>query len=129
MSTRRPEDYVHGGSVIVPARVAGLLGRVIGDQLRLAQRLNDPEFYQVLVALRLAGLARGADIGTSVASAPEPDRRLVLDVSAVAKRIGIGSRAVRKAITEQRLEAEMVGGRWIVTAAAAENFQNRRARK
>lgn len=125
---RPPEHYVHGDGevVIVPARVAAwLAGAAHLDQLRARIRGADPEVDSVLVALTVAAMKwRTSATGSADAPRPEvaPGSPWVSSTQA-ADLLGIGDRAVRLAIDEQRLQAEKVQGRWRIAREDVEHYR------
>lgn len=129
---RPPEAFVHGGGevVVVPARVASwLLRHAALDRIRAEVRGADPEVDAVLVALRVAGLYWRASATGSVV-APEPEAGALsqwLSTTQAADRLGITDRAVRLAISERRLPAEQVAGRWRITREDVEHYRAARA--
>ena len=139
MSPPRPAEHlVHGLDapvVIVSGRVAAwLLSRAGLDQYHRAQRGDDPEVDQVLVALKLAAIAwrernTGTDRGTQEAGTPPqatPSPQWLTTTHA-ARSLGIGTRAVRKAIHTGRLPAQWAGGCWWINPEDVEHYRARRA--
>jgi excisionase family DNA binding protein len=122
--------------VLVSGRVAAwLLSRARLDEYHRVHRGDDAEVDQVVVALKLAALAWrersvvGTDHGTRTADtpaqrAPSPDW---LTTTAAARSLGIGTRAVRKAIGAGRLPATWAGGCWWIDPEDVEHFRARRA--
>lgn len=131
---RPAEHYVHGAGagtvVVVPARVAALLERYAGlADFRIKTRGRDGELDHVLVALHYAALswreASSARSGTPNPEPPEPARESRwMTTAQVASRLGITSRAVRKAISDGRLHGELDGSSWRINA---EDFAHYRA--
>lgn len=135
---RPPEAYVHGldgPMVVVPARVAALLMRRAGlDDYHRAHRGEDPELDAVLVGLKTAAAAWRAmhvpsDSGSAVvelAAQQRPSPRQ-LSTAQAARALGISPRAVRQAIAENRLDAEVVGGRYVLTPDDVAHYRAKRA--
>ncbi len=131
MATRPPEHYIHGdGSVVVvPRRVCAYLNRYADlERFRLQTRGQDAEVDSVLIAFRLAELKwREAATGTKEAARPElegPSTTWISTTQAAA-HLGVGDRAIRKAIAEGRLHAVSVAGRWRIQREQLEHFKTR----
>jgi len=128
--SRPAEHYLHagGGVVIVPARVAALLNRAVLDDWRPGVREVDPELDAVLTALSVAGRAwRNASTGTATPAKPElATKSEWLSTTQAATKLRITDRGARKAITDGRLDAVKVAGRWRVSREALAHFQARR---
>lgn len=128
---RSPAAYVHGDGrvVVVPARVAAWLERHAGLRaLRTAHRGADPEVDGVLVALGVAaatwrqqtlGSVRGIDLAANA----EPVASSPLTTAEAGQLLGIGSRAIRKAIAEGRLQAERHGDTWRISREEVEHYR------
>lgn len=130
---RAAEQMTFGGGrgpvVIVSARVADYLNRHAGLGLyRKTHRGHDPEVDAALLALAVVGGAwSGTGTGTSVAAPAEPVRRSTsLGSAEAAARLGITSRAVRRAIAEDRLKATRIGNAWRINTADIEHYRARR---
>lgn len=128
-ASRPPAAYVHGVDapvVVVPARVCAWLERHARlNEVRVENRGADPEVDAVLVALRLAALTwRTSATGTPVAAKPEPatDLNQWLSTTQAADILYITDRAVRLAISEKRLPATQVNGRWRITREDVQHF-------
>jgi excisionase family DNA binding protein len=126
---RSPEAYVHGlGSpvVVVPARVCAWLERHAHlNEVRIESRGIDAEVDAVLVALRLAALTwRNTATGSAVAAKPEAtaDLNQWLSTTQAADILYITDRAVRLAITEKRLPATQVNGRYRIAREDIQHF-------
>lgn len=130
---RPPESYIHGVAapiVIVPARVATWLERYAGlNDLRIRARGNDPEVDSVLQALHRAALHwRTTVTGTNQAPAPEePAQSKWYSTTEAAERLGITDRAVRLAITQKRMGATNLNGRWRITSEDIAHFKAAKA--
>lgn len=129
---RGPEHFVHGGGqvVVVPARVAAWLLRHGGvDRLRSQVRGADAEVDAVLVALTVAGqFWRASATGSQVDPEPEAaPRSQWLSTTEASDRLGITDRAVRLAISEDRLAAEQIDGRWRLRREDVEHYAAARA--
>lgn len=130
---RPPESYIHGVTapiVIVPARVATWLERYAGlNDLRIRARGNDPEVDSVLQAMHRAALHwRTTVTGSDQAPAPEePAQSKWMGTQEAAAALGITDRAVRLAITQKRLHATNLHGRWRITPEDIEHFKAAKA--
>ncbi|MFJ1510909.1 helix-turn-helix domain-containing protein [Cellulosimicrobium funkei] len=122
---------VDGPAVVVPARVAAWLEARAGlSGLRVKARGIDPEVDAVLVAIRVVGLAwRDSATGSHVEPEPEVPRGSSqwLSTGQAADLLGITDRAVRLAISENRLPAQQVAGRYRITRADVEHYRAARA--
>lgn len=124
------EHFVHGDQVIVPAEFAYLLDRLCLNQIRPKLRSSNPQLDEVMAAMHWAGVRWvESGRGTSVVSQPEPVRPSTETVSTTtaASILGISDRAVRKAITEGRLEATQVDGRYRINRNDVEQARANRA--
>lgn len=105
--------------VIVPARVAAYLERYAElDRYRRERRGEDAEVDQVLLALHEVALAwRGSATGTRDAAPTEhpAESHQWLNCQQAATVLGIGDRAVRKAIERNLLPAKSIDGRWRIS--------------
>lgn len=126
---RQPAAYVHGvGSpvVVLPGRVCAWLERYAKlNEVRIQNRGVDAEVDAVLVAVRVAALAwRDAATGSPVAAKPEvaADLNQWLSTTQAADILYITDRAVRLAISEKRLPATQVNGRWRITREDVQHF-------
>ncbi len=127
---RPPSSYVHGtcGPVaVVPGRVASwLLRHADLARLRVEHRGMDGEVDSVLVAITVAAHSwRTSVVGSDVRKEPEgePQSGLWLTSAQAADLLGLTDRAVRLAIYEERLQAERVGGRWVIHREDLEHFR------
>ena len=127
---------VDGPVVVISGRVAAFLGRYAGlDDFRVQNRGRDSEVDEALVALRLVAMAwketRGVGSGDTTArptaAQPPAESSQGLTTNQAAARLGVGAEAVRKAIREERLEAQQIDGRWRITPEALEHFKAARA--
>jgi excisionase family DNA binding protein len=128
--SRPAEHYLHagGGVVIVPARIAALLNRAVLDDLRISVRGTDAELDNVLTAISDAGRAwRTAVKGSATAAKPELAAQSEwLSTTGAATKLGITARGARQAITDGRLDAVQVAGRWRISREAIAHFRARR---
>lgn len=128
---RPPESYTHlDGIVVVPARIAALLDQHLRlDRFRKSVRGHDAELDSVLLAIRLAAVVYSSATGTERAKTPEPQPHSSRGIGtpAAAIQLGISDRAVRKAMTEGRLNAEKVDGRWRTSHADIQSYRANRA--
>lgn len=132
---RPPSAFVHGDGavVVVPARVAAWLERHADLRaLRTAHRGADPEVDAALVALGVAAAAwrekrAGSANGTDLAASAEPTRSSSLTTAEAGQLLGIGARAVRRAIADKRLQAERHGDTWRIDREVVEHYRAARA--
>jgi excisionase family DNA binding protein len=125
--------YVHGLDgpiVIVSAIVAKRLLTSCGLQRwHAAHRGENRELDAVLVALKVVasapGSATGAGNGTALDVSVLSRAPLIWTVGSheAADLLGIGQRAVRRACSERRLDAQRVGGRWLIANNDLERFR------
>jgi excisionase family DNA binding protein len=123
--TRPAEHLVHKGtSVVIDGRICAVLNKLLGlDRIRSQVRGQDPQLDQELLAIRLAGIAyESSAAGTVSAPRPEPVSQShqqlngdTVNTTTAATILGITDRAVRKAITEKRLKATQLDGRYRIT--------------
>lgn len=123
-----PNAHIFDGiHVVVSGEVARFLFRYaqLGEFQTRVQGRNrrlDAE----LEALRVAGEAwAGSVSGTSVADGADPVGEWV-STSEAAKHLGMVPRSVVKAISENRLDATLVGSRWMIHREALEHFRSNR---
>jgi hypothetical protein len=132
----RPAEHLvlgHDGPVaVVSGRIAALLLARAGlDQYHRAHRGEDPELDSTLVALKVtaaAWRATGTNCGTATppSAPPASPSPAWLTTRAVARSLGMTSRAVRKAITVGRLPAQHWAGRWWINPDDVEHLRARR---
>lgn len=129
-----PTSYVigaNGPAVMVPARVAAWLDvHAKLSSLRVRTRGSDSEVDAVLVALRVAALEwRTSATGSEVEPEPEVRRESSqwLSTGQAAGLLGMSARGVRLAISEGRLEAQQVAGRYRISRANVEHYRAARA--
>lgn len=130
-----PENLIvgrDGPAAVVPGRTAAFVLSYAGrlDDYHRARRGEDPEIDAALTALKHVALAwRSTHCGT--AQPPSPLFRSSsprgLSTAEAARRVGISSRGVRRAIEEGRLPAVLVGHRWVIDPEELGHFQARRA--
>lgn len=119
-----------GPVVVLTARQAAMLV-TIGDLSRLRERnrhRDDPELADLLSSL--ASAANAHIVGCAAATgnrgkpaAVAPSR--VMNPTEAAARLGITEQAVRRALSEKRLEGTKVAGRWQITEPALGDFDSR----
>ncbi len=115
---------------IVPGRVAAWLASQAGlDRLRIEVRGTDAEVDAVLNALAVAaGAWRTSAIGSWASPVAEVGPQSVWMTTAdAASELDVTPRAVTLAITEGRLPAEKVGGRWRIPREAVAHHLAARA--
>jgi hypothetical protein len=90
---------------------------------------NDPEIDSVLQAMQRAALHRRTTVtGSDQAPAPEePAQSKVNGDNVAADVLGITDRAVRLAITQKRLRATDLHGRWRIALEDTEHFRAAKA--
>lgn len=127
---RPPGGYLTGPGVFLPARICAALERVADlPRVRVQHRGLDAELDTVLGDIRTAA-ARWRATATGSPQAPPPEVGALsgwLSTTQAADLLGITDRAVRLAITEHRLNAEQVDGRWRITRENVEHFRAARA--
>jgi excisionase family DNA binding protein len=124
-SMNRPtESTAHRGpTAVIDGRSCSLLNEMVLDKIRTKVRGRDPQLDAALLAILRAGLEyrESSATGTGVAAQPEPGPRLqgqlneTFSTSTAATILNITDRAVRKAITEKRLMATLLDGRYRIT--------------
>ena len=131
---KTPEAYLHGDGanaiVIVPARVAAWLAtRTRLSEVRISARGTDPEVYAVLAALHRGALGWRASVTGSEAPPPPevPSPSRWMSTTQASGLLGITDRAVRLAISEGRLPAQQVAGRWRITREDVEHYRAARS--
>lgn len=134
-SVRPPGGYLFGDLVVVAnGRLAAHLCRLgqLDRHLR-ENRGRDPELdYLVADLLTAANRWRtavaGTHRGTNTAEPPEPRPPSAhgLTSGQAADRAGVGPRAIVRAIHEGRLDADLLGGRWLISPTAAADYAARR---
>ena len=137
---RRPAGaYIHGHDgplAAVPGwGLAWLESHTNLNAQRVALRGQHPEVDELLAALHSVATqwsvmttssAPSSDLGTTHPVMVEPAGELVverIDVNTAAEVIGITTRAVRKAIAEQRLLARRDGSRWSIDRNDARQYR------
>ncbi|MFC9559916.1 helix-turn-helix domain-containing protein [Agromyces sp. NPDC056965] len=129
MSFRPPEHLVHGldGAVaILSGRVCSLLNHYAGlEEFRRKVRGQDPHLDAALVAMNVAALQwRRSATGTTREAQPElASESEWLSTTEVAAQLWMTSRGVRKAITDGRLRAETVAGRYRISREALAHYK------
>jgi excisionase family DNA binding protein len=136
---RPAEHLVHGvdGPIaVIDGQICAILERLLDlKKVRGQVRGQDAQLDHSLIAIRLAALAydESSARGTHVAPQPEPAARSsqqqndeTVSTTTASAFLGITDRAVRKAITEKRLPATKVEGRWRVTREDLFEYRNRR---
>jgi hypothetical protein len=131
MPVKASGGYVHGQDghsvVVVPGRIAAILeyhGKL--DRFRVAVRGRDSELDLVLIDMHTAATAwRSTATGTTEAPEPEPTGEWV-STGEAARLLHRTSRAIRKAITERRLPAQLVDGRYRITREDIAHERERR---
>ena len=126
---RTHEDYLHGLAgveVTIPGRVAAILEtRCKLAELRIALRGIDPEVDQALMAITLAAHHwRTSATGRSDAPKPEVTPRSEwVNTAEAAQILYCTDRAVRLAITENRLNATRVGRSYRINREDLEHYK------
>jgi excisionase family DNA binding protein len=119
--------------LIFPEPILILTGR-LAHKISLAVNLKparqasmDPEVRNTLIGIEL--LARqysGSAIGTSRQTDGEPKEELLLTTTQAAEIAGVTGRAIRKAIAENRLEAQMTGSNYLIRRASLRAYMTDR---
>lgn len=120
-----------GPAVVIDARTAAWLERYADlTRLRVRVRGTDPQISRALEELRVVGLTwLGSATGTDVETKPEPatESSQWLSTGQAADLAGVTSRAIRKAIEENRLQATRVGERYRISREDLEHYKAARA--
>jgi len=113
--------------VVLPGRIAAYLDHHAGlNEFRLRARGQDPELDAALIALHLVALQwRTSAVGTAEDVRPEPAAAW-LSTTEAAARVGVTSRAIRRAIAEKRLAATRVGRSWRISRTDLEHYRANR---
>jgi len=133
MTARPPEHLVHGINgpvVIISARVCAYLNRYAAlEEFRIAHRGTDQEVDNTLVAMALAARTwRSSATGTTAAEPPEPAAPLEwLSTTQAATRLGVTPRAITKAISEKRIQADSIDGKWRISPESLAHYKAHRA--
>lgn len=126
---RSHESYLHGLAgveVTVPGRVAAILeSRCKLTELRVALRGIDPEVDEALMAITLAAHHwRNSATGRATPAEPEVTPRSEwVSTTEAADILYITTRAVRLAITENRLNATRVGKSYRINREDLEHYK------
>jgi hypothetical protein len=134
--TTRPVATALAGAVVIDARVAGLLAVMLRAAHREATRngrVLPADLVEVLAVVESAAevpavpplvpmLAPAGSAPAVSAAAP-----ILLGVGEVARLVGLGERAVRKAAKRGRLAGRLVAGRWEFTPQAVTRWRTRDA--
>lgn len=119
--TRPAEHLVHTGpSVTLDGLLCAKLNKLLGlDKIRAQLRGKDRHLDEGLLAIRLTAAAyESSSAGTYSAPQPVPVSRSTqqlndtVSTSTAADILGLTDRAIRKAITENRLKATQLDKRW-----------------
>jgi excisionase family DNA binding protein len=130
MQERPPGSYVHGQDglvVVLPGRIAALLDERAGlNRFRIAVRGSDQQLDAVLLALHVAALGwRTSATGTPDEVRAEPAASW-LSTTEAAARVGVTSRAIRRAIAEKRIAATRIGRSWRIARTDLEHYRANR---
>lgn len=107
-----------GPAVVLDARACAWLEKYADlTRLRVSVRGTDPEISAQLEQIRMAAMSwRGSSCGTEGDAEAEPAPLSEwLTTGQAAKAIGVTSRAIRKAIDEERIPATLAGSRWLIS--------------
>jgi excisionase family DNA binding protein len=104
---------------------------MILDKIRTKVRGRDADLDNALLMILRAGLEyrESSSTGTAMAARPEPTPQLTeqlnqtVSTTTAAELLGITDRAVRKAITEKRLAATVLDGRYRITQDELTQFR------
>ncbi len=119
-----------GPGVVISSRTAAWLERYAGlTALRVRVRGTDPEISRELQEVRQVAMSwRGAATGTTDDTRPEPATSSEwLATTEAADLLGIGPRAVVKAIARGSIPAKRVGNRHRVSREDVEHYRSARA--
>ena len=119
-----------GPAVVLDARTCAWLEKYAGlSSLRVRVRGTDQRISTQLEEVRYAAMSwRGSATGTEAATKPEPGASSQwLSTSQAADLLGVGPRAVVKAIGRGAIPAERVGSRWRVSREDIEHYRAARA--
>ncbi|GAA0986865.1 hypothetical protein ENKNEFLB_01944 [Nocardioides aquaticus] len=119
-----------GPAVAISARTAAWLERYAGlSALRVRVRGTDPLISEQLQEIRVVAMSwRGSACGTEGATSPEPATSSEwLSTTEAADLLGIGPRAVVKAIARGSIPAKRVGNRHRVSREDVEHYRSARA--
>ena len=119
-----------GPAVVLSARTAAWMERYAGlTSLRVRVRGTDPEISAELEHLRVVAMAwRGSATGTEAATKQEPAASSQwLSTSQAADLLGVGPRAVVKALARGALPATRIDSRWRVSREDLEHYRAARA--
>lgn len=138
MTTRPPRPAEHlvfglgGPIVVIDGRICALLDKLVGlSKIRAQVRGQNIELDQALMAIHLAGLA-SAESATGTYQAPQREPRITSELvdtvstTVAAELLDITPRAVRRAITEKRLRATCLDGRWRISRDDLAALQRRK---
>jgi excisionase family DNA binding protein len=122
---RPAEHFIHadGRIVVIDAWVCALLNKLSLDKIRPQIRGQNAQLDQVLMAIRLVGLAynQSSSVGTSSAPREEPVSQSkaqlngTLGTTEAATLLHMTRRAVSKECKQKRLPATLIGGRYRIT--------------
>lgn len=118
-----------GPVVTVSARVAAVLMRCAGlETYHYSNRGIDPEVDQTLIALKVVALHwRGSATGTKNAPTPELDAQSEwLSTEQAGSALAMTGSAIRKAIRENRLQANRVGRAYRIDREQLAHFKARK---
>ena len=114
-----------GPAVVLDARTCAWLERYAAlSSLRVRVRGTDPSISKQLEEIHQAALSWGSATGTEVATQPEPAAGSQwLSTTEAADLLGIGPRAVVKAIARGALPGTRVGNRWRVSREDVQHYR------
>lgn len=112
--------------LILTGRLAHKISQAVN--LKPARQASmDPEVRNALIGIEL--LARqfaSSEVGTSGRVNEEPGEELLLTTTQAAEIAGVTGRAIRKAIAENRLEAQMTGTNYLIRRASLRAYMTDR---
>ncbi|MHC9292500.1 helix-turn-helix domain-containing protein [Mycobacterium sp. LTG2003] len=122
LEVRIAERITSDGSVVIPPPIAHWLEQNSGMTADRRFRLyfTDPEAYIALTALHHSArrylAARRSECGTEQVAGQQntTQSEMWLSTKAAAQALNVTDRCVRKWCTNGRLDAELVGARWLI---------------
>ncbi|WP_193046815.1 excisionase family DNA-binding protein [Mycolicibacterium baixiangningiae] len=120
---------------VIDGRICGLLNQLLKlDRVRAEIRGQDPQLDQALLAIKLAGAAYMNSSATGKRQAPQPEPATHCDqqddntisTTSAATLLGVTDRAIRRAITDKRLPATKLDGRYRIGRTELAHYRDTR---